>query len=88
MPIEHLLPDGCCPVQTTAAPFRRLPPRPDGCTRSSGTGANIIFIEKRISCPASCYEVTFVKVKIRHPTNFLPDDHICLHFQLLEGALI
>ena len=37
---------------------------------------------------ANCYEVTFVKVKIRHPTNFLPDDHICLHFQLLEGALI
>ena len=24
MPIEHLLPDGCCPVQTAAAPFRRL----------------------------------------------------------------
>ena len=24
MPIEHLLPDGCCPIQMTAAPFRRL----------------------------------------------------------------
>ncbi len=38
MPIEHLLPDGCCPiqtgccpVQTAAAPFRRLLPRSDGC---------------------------------------------------------
>ena len=78
-----------------AAPFRWLLPRSgwllprsDGCMRSSISGANTIFIEKRISFPASCYEVTFVKVKIRHPTNFLPDDHICLHFQLLEGALI
>ena len=43
---------------------------------------------RRVMQCASCYEVTFVKVKIRHPTNFLPDDHICLHFQLLEGALI
>ena len=59
-----------------------------GCSELQDPAANIIFIEKRKSCPASCYEVTFVKVKIRHPTNFLPDDHICLHFQLLEGALI
>ena len=58
------------------------------CSKISKAGANIIFIEKRRFSSASCYEVTFVKVKIRHPTNFLPDDHICLHFQLLEGALI
>ena len=59
-----------------------------GCSAVPESAANIIFIEKRRSFSASCYEVTFVKVKIRHPTNFLPDDHICLHFQLLEGALI
>ena len=59
-----------------------------GCSAVPESGANIIFIEKRRSCPASCYEVTFVKVEIRHPTNFFPDDHICLRFQPLEGALI
>ena len=41
-----------------------------GCAKFTGFDANIIFIEKRISYPASCYEVTFVKVEIRHPTNF------------------
>ena len=46
MPIEHLLPDGCCPiqtgccpVQTAAAPFRRLLPRSDGCCPVQTTAA-------------------------------------------------